>query len=163
MFQSFPFPIFVAFAAPGSLPAAAGGALPLGLLVWAGSGGHPVLLEPDVPHVWDPGALHSRLPLGGQRCADPGELWAKWVETAPFPHFTAGFGFKEFIYNGLLWAGFHISTGTSLSLLALSLSVDHLHLWLWNISCPLRLFNGLQISHGTKQSSHLVFNLHFGK
>lgn len=121
MFQSFPFPIFVAFAAPGSLPAAAGGALPLGLLVWAGSGGHPVLLEPDVPHVWDPGALHSRLPLGGQRCADPGELWAKWVETAPFPHFTAGFGFKEFIYNGLLWAGFHTPTGTSLSLLVLSL------------------------------------------
>lgn len=75
MFQTFPFLIFVTFAAPGSLPAAAGRALPLSLLVWAGSGGHPPLLEPDVPHVWAPGALPPHLPLGGQSRADPGELW----------------------------------------------------------------------------------------
>lgn len=74
MFEAFPFVIFVTFAAPGSLPAAARGALPLSLLVWAGSGGHPPLLEPDVPHVWAPGALHPHLPLGGQGCADLGEL-----------------------------------------------------------------------------------------
>lgn len=86
-----------------------------------------------------------------------------WMAITPFPHCTAGFGFKEFLCNGFLWAGCHTSTGTSLSLMSLSLSLAHLHLWLWNISCPLRLFNGLQISHGAKQSLHLVFSLHFGK
>lgn len=46
---------------------------------------------------------------------------------------------------------------------SLPLPPAHLHLWLWDISCPLRLFNGLQVSHGTEQSLHLVFNLHFGE
>uniref|UniRef100_A0A8C3N8J6 Uncharacterized protein n=1 Tax=Geospiza parvula TaxID=87175 RepID=A0A8C3N8J6_GEOPR len=32
------------------------------------------------------------------------------------------FGFREFICNGLLWAGCHVSTGTSWSLMSLSLS-----------------------------------------
>lgn len=63
----------LAFTAPGSLPVAAGGALPLGILVWAGAGGRPALLDLDVPHVWGHPAFQPYLSLGVLDRAAPGE------------------------------------------------------------------------------------------
>lgn len=65
----FPF----AFSAPGSCAAPASGALPLRILVRAGAGGCPTLLDPDVPHVRGCGDLKPHLPLEGHQPADPGE------------------------------------------------------------------------------------------
>lgn len=84
-----PFLLPFAITGKGSRPAAARRALPLGVLVRAGTGGCPILLGPALHHVWHHTALQPLLPLAFQHHPAHGELSLGGHPQIPLPPLTA--------------------------------------------------------------------------